>query len=114
MRTAHELIATMGKKKFVEFASAQQKGRRMLEIERRRGLGKGRIFSKYCVHGKQLIRDFEEFETCNKWVEYSGDMKLPDFEPHFNIGLGCYIESKSEMKRVAKQQGMEWIGDDRR
>lgn len=114
MKTAVEMIQQMGKKKFVEMASKRVPGKRMIDIERRRRIGHGRIFSKYCVHGKQLIKNFQPFEECEKCVEFPVSDKLPDFEPHFNIGLGCYVESRSDMRKAARTQGLEWIGDDRK
>lgn len=48
-----------------------------------------------------------------KTVRFINDVVRVDNKyGEFNPGLGEYITSKSQMKRVAKSKGLEWIGDD--
>lgn len=112
MIEAQDLLQRMGKKKFIEMAS-QTRGRTLADRERTSRWGKGKTFFQICEHGKVTIRNFEKTHDCMNCNKSTGITKTKDFEPHFNAGLGAWVESKSEMNKLAKQKGMIHIGDDR-
>lgn len=111
MIEATDIIQKIGKRKFAEMAT-QQKGRRMLDLEKTRRWGRGKTVFQICQHGKVTIRNCEPTKECRVCLKSTEITKLPDFEPHFNLGLGCYVESKSEMRKAAKQKGLIHIGSD--
>jgi hypothetical protein len=113
MIEATDLLQKMGKKKFIEYASKSQKGETMAKKEKRERWGKGKVFTRICEHNKITIRCGKETHACSACDSSTSYTKLRDFEPHFNMGLGCYVESKSEMKQLAKDRGMVNIGDDK-
>lgn len=110
MIPAAELKEKMGKEKFIEFATHSQKGERMVDRERRRGYG-SRVRYRMCQHGAWVIEDYEP-RPCLNCHNYRST-KFRDFEPHFNIGLGGWVESKRDMMETAKKQKLVWIGDDK-
>ena len=101
MIEAKELVKKMGKKKFIEFATHSQSKQTGAYLERQRRWGKAS--ERYCTtcHGW-----FKDACKCHK----DSRTKNPDFQPYFNIGLGCYVESRSEEKRVAKTKGLREAG----
>lgn len=113
MIEATEMLAKMGKKKFVEMATHSQKGETMAQREKRTRWGKGLKLFQICEHNKVTIRRGKFTHECGVCDKGYRATKSVDFQPHFNMGLGCYVESKSEMKRLAKERGMVAIGDDR-
>lgn len=112
MIEATEMLARMGKKKFIEMAS-HPKGETVAQREHRTRWGKGTKLFQICEHHKVTIRGGKLTHECKVCERNYRVTKSIDFQPHFNMGLGCYVESKSEMKRIAKERGMIAIGDDR-
>ena len=104
------LLKQMGKKKFTEFVTHSQKGETGAQRQRRRRFGRGRTYIAYCKHGKKVIYDFEPTNACKACIGETGHTKSKDFQPYFNIGLGCFVESRSEEKRVARQKGLVEAG----
>ena len=107
MKTAEELIKKMGKKEFTKFVANSQKNGKT-GYEKDRGI-KGRIKHRRCQHGVWIIDNYEP-KPCNECMDLPKDTKIREFKPTFNIGLGCYVESRSEEKRIAKSMGLEEAG----
>ena len=98
-----DLIAKLGKKGFTDFVT-QHKSNQPTGHDRQRGI-KGRIRWSRCQHGTWVIDNYEpkSCERCTgEWTKHS---KPRDFSPYFNIGLGAYVESRSEEKKLAKSKG---------
>lgn len=112
MIPAEKMIEKMGKSSFAEFAT-RQKGKRLVDHEKSRRWGRGTVNFRICEHNKVTIRNGRETKECNPCQSSTGVTKTKDFEPHFNLGLGGYVESKSDMNRAAKQAGLIPIGMDR-
>jgi len=109
MIEATDMIEKMGKRKFVEFALRNQTpGQRMLDIQKRRRWGRNVKFRK-CEHGVWTIDNYVH-KRCPKC--YASVTKPPDFQPHFNHGLGVYVESRSDLKKAAKLKGLIHVGSD--
>ena len=110
MITACDMMEKMGKDAFIKFVgNSRGSGDRQVDVERRKS--PGRIKHRQCQHGTWVIENYES-RNCPK-CHVSRDTKSRDFEPHFNLGLGCYVESKSEMNRIAKENKMIPIGNDK-
>lgn len=109
MIDAVDLKNRLGNKKFSEFVCSQQKGETIGQKKKRRRWGANVRF-RMCEHGNWIIDNYKP-KRCSKCHVYR-ETKGRDFEPHFNLGLGCYVESKSDMLAAAKSKGMTWIGDD--
>lgn len=107
MKTAEELISRMGKKGFVDFVAKNQKNGKT-GAQKDRGI-KGRVRHRRCQHGVWIIEDYEP-KDCVACLGMPKETKVKDFRPSFNIGLGCYVESRSEEKRIAKSMGLEEAG----
>lgn len=108
MIEARDMLQKMGKKKFVDFVARNQSGERILDIQKRRRWGRNVKFKK-CEHGVWVIDNYKPY-FCSKCVEIA--TKPPDFHPHFNVGLGGWVESKSDMKKAAKMKGLIHVGSD--
>lgn len=115
MIDAKELIKRVGKREFVKMAVNSQKGQRMADIERSRRWGKGRKYMVICEHDRIIVRKYEPTNECPSCSRSSNGAFniLPDIEPHFNLGLGCYIESRKDLNRTAKDKGLVQVGDQR-
>lgn len=108
MIEAAELRQKLGKEKFVQFTLQHaNKGERIIDIQRRRRFGRN-IKHKRCEHGVWIIKDYEP-QVCEKcFGKLSTQFK--SFEPYFDQGLGCFIESKCERKRIMKERGVIDVG----
>lgn len=107
MIKAHDMIKRHGKEKFVQIAvNCKRNGK--TGAEKQRGI-KGRIKYRSCQHGKVLIDNWEPKDHCN---DCFGEVqtKSKDFIPYFNMGLGGWVESRSDEKRAAKRLGLQEAG----
>lgn len=105
-----EALQKMGPTKFKEMVMKGQKGKTM--HDRQRGV-RGRVKYRQCQHAVWIVDNYVD-KVCDKCLEEMGGFeKGREFQPHFNVGLGCWIESKSEMMKVAKKNNMIHIGTDR-
>lgn len=110
MIEAHDLLQKMGKRKFHDFVVGNQKGQTMAQMQS--GI-KGRIKFRMCQHGVVLLDNYEPKNICKPCIGVKST-KSKDFEPHFNAGLGAYVETKKEMLNLAKSKGMIHVGTDKR
>lgn len=108
MRTAEQMIQAMGKEKFVETIKNAPKNS-PTKHDRSRGI-KGRIKHRRCQHGVWVIEDYEPKKCDECAQERTRYKKSRDFRPTFNMGLGCWVESRSEEKQIAKSMGLEEAG----
>lgn len=104
--TAEQMIQKVGGRKFVEMVVNSPKNGKT-GAEKDRGI-KGRIRFRRCEHGVWIIDNYEpkSCSSCNQEVS----TKPRDFKPGFNIGLGCWVESRSEEKQMAKRMGFTEAG----
>lgn len=103
MITFSDMITKLGKDKAQQMAVRCPKNYET-GADKDRGI-RGRVRFRMCECGAKTIEEYEEFPercTCKKYAQ----TKAPDFKPTFNIGLGCWVESRSEEKRIAKQMGL--------
>lgn len=109
MIEAHDLLEKVGPRKFHEIVVNGQRGKTVKEMSR--GI-RGRVKYSFCGHGVETINNYEYTgnvcDKCNPEVRTTGR----NFEAHFNVGLGAWVESKSEMNKLAKKKGMIHIGDE--
>jgi len=106
MMTTDQMIQRFGKRGFLELAANSPKNGKTGH-EKDRGI-KGRRRFKMCEHGVWVIENYEP-KKCLKCIPESWTKPI-DFKPGFNIGLGCWVESRSEEKRVAKSLGLVEAG----
>ena len=106
MITFEQLTKKMGTNGAKEFA-VRSKGIEKTEHEKTCGI-KGRIRHRMCEHGTWVIKDYEpqECPRCNAPRPTKG----LDFRPYFNVGLGAFVESRGEEKRLAKKLGLQEAG----
>lgn len=110
MIDAATISEKLGKRKFKEFVESNRpRGKNQEEYER--GRKWGRIRFRMCKHMVWIIDDYQN-KSCNKCVPVSKS-KGRDFEPHFNIALGGYIESKTDFKKALKEAGAVHVGTDK-
>lgn len=110
-KDAQSLAESMGKKKFAEMVVNSPKNGDPAYVKRDRPYwGKGKVLAKICPHGKMTVRDGIPYEKCPSCGSETPITKLRDFQPGFNIGLGHYVESRSEEKRIAKSLGLTEAG----
>jgi hypothetical protein len=102
MISAEQMIDKVGKDKFVEMVTHSQKNGQT-GAEKDRGI-KGRRKFRMCEHGTWVIENYEP-RHCSKCVP-EVVTKPKDFRAGFNIGLGYWVESRSEEKAVAKSLGL--------
>ena len=109
MITAQEMIAKVGKRKFVETATYSQPKQTGAWIQHRRRWGKGRTLMAYCQHGIRTVDNYEPTGLCKKCV---GVVLTTGrhFEPYFNAGLGVMITSKGEERKIARSMGLREAG----
>lgn len=107
MITKHDMMRKLGKRKFKEMVVHSQRGLTGAEREKLHRWGKAK--SRMCEHGIWIIENYEYVGGCKRCVPESNG-KLKDYEPNFNIGLGCWVESRSEEKRIAKSMGLVEAG----
>ena len=103
MITASDMIDKVGKKKFIEMATHSQPKQTAAYLEKQKRWGKAS--QKYCATCKGW---FSIQKGCNCKREIV--KKRRDSYPYFNAGLGCFVESRSEEKRMAKRLGLVEAG----
>lgn len=97
------LIKKLGKKGFTEFVT-NNRSNQPTGHDKQRGI-RGRVKWSRCQHGTWVIENYEP-KTCEQCTgEWTKHSKSRDFKPYFNIGLGAFVESRSEEKRIARQKG---------
>lgn len=102
-----DLIDKLGKRGAVEFMQ-NHRSNQPTGFDRTRGI-KGRIRHRRCEHGIWVIQDYEP-KRCVKCHGKPKNTKSKDFRPYFNMGLGAYVESRSEEKKLAKSLGLGEAG----
>lgn len=106
MISAQDLLNRVGKRKFIEITSRLSPNGKTGH-DRSRGI-KGRVRFRMCEHGTWIIDNYEP-KPCLKCVPVRAT-KGKDFRPYFNVGLGHWVESRSEEKKVAKSLGLTEAG----
>lgn len=98
------IINKLGKEKATEFIK-ESRLNQPTGADRERGI-RGRIRFNICGHGVVKIDEYEP--TGNHCVKCDGMLvtKPKEFKPYFNIGLGCFVESRQDEKRAAKSKGL--------
>lgn len=107
MMTFDQMCKKMGKRRAIQEAvNCHRNG--PTASEKQRGI-KGRVRYRLCSHGVWVIDNYipKYCEGCYGSVKST---KSKEFVPYFNIGLGCYVESRSEEKKVAKSLGLVEAG----
>lgn len=103
MVDAKTLVNTLGKQGFIDFVTKSPKNGQT-EFERKYCGIKGRVRWRTCGKcGKWVISNYISTPCKCAKVRQS---KAPDYRPNFNVGLGYWVESRSEEKRVAKSLGL--------
>lgn len=102
-----DIIEKLGKKGFVDFVS-NNRSNQPTGYDRTKGI-RGRVRWRRCEHGVWIIKDYKPM-ACEACQVTPKNTKAKDFKPYFNIGLGAFVESRSEEKRIAKQKGYEEAG----
>lgn len=75
--------------------------------EKDRGI-KGRIKCSYCADCHAWIVENYEFKGHAPGFRCTERRtKDKDFKPTFNVGLGAFVESRSEERKLAKSLGLE-------
>jgi len=103
-----ELQMKIGKKAFKELA-LKQPGQTMASLEKRRRWGKGTTVMSICQHGN--IEKPPEGVFCETCLKETPVTKTPDFQPHYNLGLGGWVESKQDLKKTVKDKKLIPLGD---
>ena len=101
------LIDRMGKAKASEFM-ANSRSNQPTGNDKERGI-RGRVRWRRCEHGVYVIDDYV-VKGCTACQEVRKNSKPREFKPYFNIGLGAYVESRSEEKSLAKAKGYTEAG----
>jgi len=105
----HDLIKRFGKRGFVKFAVNHRNTREMTGAERAHSRRWGKnVKAKMCEHGVWVIDNYKtkKCELCFPETR----TKPRDFVPYFNLGLGAYVESRSDEKKCAKRMNLEETG----
>lgn len=102
MITSDKMIEKLGKRKFVDMVVNSQKNGKT-GAEKDRGI-KGRRKFRMCEHGFWIIDNYEPKRCPNCVTEVQ--TKTKDFRAGFNIGLGCWVESRQEEKTACKVLGL--------
>ena len=103
-----EIINKLGKKGFEDFVK-KHKSNQPTGHDRTKGI-KGRIKFRTCSHGNWVIYNFEPKECPRCVSEWNQNSKPRDFQPYFNMGLGCYVESRQDERKAAKKLGLRENG----
>jgi hypothetical protein len=96
-----QIIEKLGKRKAVEFM-VNSRSNQPTGFDRTRGI-RGRVKWRMCEHGTWVIENYEPRKCERCYTERQ--TKPKDFKPYFNIGLGAFVESRSEEKRLARSKG---------
>ena len=97
-----QLIDRLGKQKAVEFMT-QNRSNQPTGHDKTKGI-RGRVRWSMCEHGNWVISDYKP-TPCLKCVK-RGPAKSREFKPYFNMGLGAYVESRQDEKKLAKKMGL--------
>ena len=98
----NELIDKLGKKGFRDFV-VNNRSNQPTGHDRTKGI-RGRIKFQRCEHGVWTVENYEP-RRCEKCHGKPRVTKAKDFKPYFNIGLGAFVESRSEERHLAKAKG---------
>ena len=101
------LIDKLGKRKAAEFMQ-NNRSNQPTAFDKTRGI-KGRVKFSRCEHGTWVIENYEQ-KHCNHCYGKERSTKPKDFKPYFNVGLGAFVESRSEEKRIARQMSLVEAG----
>lgn len=105
---ASEFVEKMGTEAFVRMASKGNPNEKTLA---QRDGGKGRIKHRYCGGcRKYVIENYEAKGHGAPCVDKPAQTKSKEFRPYFNQGLGAFVSSRSEEKRIAKSMGLVEAG----
>lgn len=96
------IIEKIGKEGFKRFVM-NNRSNQPTGHDRTKGI-RGRVRWSRCEHGVWVVEDYEP-RSCPHCQEKRGNTKTPDFKPYFNIGLGAYVESRSDERKLAKAKG---------
>ena len=109
MITIDQIEKKLGKQKATEFVK-NNIGSGKTKAQKDRGI-RGRLKDQYCGTCRSWFRKNYEWvghkEPC---VETGAEIRIKKFKPYFNIGLGCFVESRSEEKSTAKKLGLVEAG----
>lgn len=105
---ASESLEKMGKEKFLQMASQTNQNEKPLSA---RDGGKGRIKAKFCGGCRVwFIENYTWLGHGSPCTEKAPPTKAKEFKPYFNQGLGHFVTSRSEEKRIAKSMGLVEAG----
>ena len=107
MMTYEQIVKKMGKKKAVEFITENRSNENTAH-EKTRGI-RGRVRFRRCEHRVWVIDNYEA-KPCLKCMGVGVNLKPKEFKPYFNVGLGAFVESRGEEKRLAKSMGLQEAG----
>lgn len=107
MMTFDQIVKKYGKKKAVEFVAENRSGEKT-GYDKTRGI-RGRVRFRRCEHGIWTIDNYQQ-KPCLKCMGVGINLKPREFKPYFNVGLGAFVESRSEEKRLAKNIGLVEAG----
>lgn len=112
MKTVDQMIEQYGKKGAMErMVHSEKNGSTGADDERISRWGKGEVLMRICPHNKVVLRDGKEIpDACGQCRRSTPISKARDYRPNFNIGLGCWVESRSEEKKIAKSLGLREAG----
>ena len=96
------LIDRLGKQGAKEFMM-NNRSNQPTAFDKTRGI-RGRIKFRRCEHGVYVIDNYEAKRCEDCHGKAARDTKAKDFKSYFNIGLGAYVESRSEEKTLARQK----------
>lgn len=108
MLTYSDSVKKYGKAKTEAMIKAAPKNGKT-GAEKDRGI-KGRRKDSYCPECKRWFLENYEWKghakgfKCTEIVKRT---KEKDFKPTFNVGLGAFVESRSEERKLAKNLGLE-------
>lgn len=104
---ASEALEKMGTKAFVDMAM-QSNTNEKTGFQKDRGI-RGRVRHRLCSHGIWVVEDYKN-KQCAECSGLPKGTKQKDFKPYFNQGLGHFVTSRSEEKRIAKSMGLVEAG----
>ncbi len=100
MKTFDELVGKYGLKRARECAEIRNPNEPIPGTRRRT-----KIWSRICPRCRTFDISGGKYIGC-KCGGVEKQTKLRDFKPHFNLGLGCYVESKQDEIDVMKKKGL--------
>jgi hypothetical protein len=97
-----QLLEKLGKKGFEQFVT-HNRSNQPTGHDKTKGI-RGRVRWRRCEHGVYVIDNYV-VKGCAACSGIPKNSKAKDFKPYFNIGLGAFVESRSEEKSLAKAKG---------